>query len=234
MSSQESRTGDARLDALAEALEQHFNAQGYSLVLAPLEVTLVLPPESLLETARTLRDHPDFRFEQLIDLCGVDYSTYGQSEWETAQAPNTGFSRAVKRESPLPTQEPRFASVYHLLSLTHNRRLRLKVFLDSQAPMVDSVISIWSAANWFEREAFDLFGILYRGHPDLRRILTDYGFIGHPFRKDFPLSGQVEMHYDPQQRRVVYRPVQIEPRVLVPRVIRSPQSSSDPSENADA
>ncbi|KPK48828.1 MAG: NADH dehydrogenase [Acidithiobacillales bacterium SM23_46] len=166
------------------------------------ELTLVLHREQLLRACRILRDDKDFGFEQLIDVCGVDYSAFGE---ESAQGPKPG---------------PRYAAVYHLLSLRHNRRLRLKVFLDDEMPMVESVVGIWNSANWFEREAFDLFGIVFEGHPDLRRILTDYGFIGHPFRKDFPVSGHVEMRYDPEKQRVVYQPVSIEPRVLVPRVIR--------------
>jgi NADH-quinone oxidoreductase subunit C len=163
------------------------------------ELTIRVALADLLETARLLRDHPDLRFEQLIDLCGVDYRDYGEGVWEGR----------------------RFAVVYHLLSVSRNRRLRLRVFAeDDEFPVVDSVMDVWPVANWFEREAFDLYGIVFTGHPDLRRILTDYGFIGHPFRKDFPLSGNVEMRYDPDKQRVVYQPVSIEPRVLVPRVIR--------------
>jgi NADH-quinone oxidoreductase subunit C len=222
MSEQESRTGDARLDALAEAIDRHFDGPGYALVCDLGEVTLEVPAAHLLETARILRDQDDFRFEQLLDVGGVDYAAYGCSEWATEEASTTGFGRGVDRDLELAAEDPRrFASVYQLLSVTHNRRLRLKVYLDAARPMVDSVVGIWSSANWFEREAFDLFGILYLGHPDLRRILTDYGFIGHPFRKDFPVSGHVEMRYDPEQQRVVYEPVSIEPRTLVPRVIRS-------------
>jgi NADH-quinone oxidoreductase subunit C len=162
------------------------------------EVTLQVPRTRISEICLALRDEPDFRFETLIDLCGVDYLTYGEGIW-------TG---------------PRFAVVYHLLSVTHNHRIRIKTFLDDQSPRIVTVVPIWSSANWYEREAFDLFGILFDGHPDLRRLLTDYGFIGHPFRKDFPLSGNVQMRYDPERGRVVYEPVTIEPRVTVPRVIR--------------
>ncbi len=163
------------------------------------ELTLKVAPENLETTSRTLRDHPKLKFEQLIDLCGVDFQDYGEGIWAGR----------------------RFAAVYHLLSVRNNQRLRLKVFAaDDDFPILPSVIGIWPAANWYEREAFDLFGILFEGHPDLRRILTDYGFIGHPFRKDFPLSGTVEMRYDPEQKRVVYQPVSIEERELVPRVIR--------------
>jgi NADH-quinone oxidoreductase subunit C len=163
------------------------------------EVTLVLKAADLSEGMGALRDNPELRFEQLIDLCGVDYSTYG------------GGVHAG----------PRFAVVYHLLSIAHNRRLRVRVFADdAEFPVVDSVIGIWPSANWYEREAFDLFGIVFTGHPDLRRILTDYGFIGHPFRKDFPLTGNVEMRYDPDQQRVIYQPVTIEPREITPRIVR--------------
>ena len=163
------------------------------------ELTLVVSAANYREAARTLRDHPDLRFEQLIDLCGVDYSTYGDRPWERG----------------------RFAAVLHLLSVTHNWRLRLRVFCtDDEMPMLDSAIEIWPSVSWFEREAFDLFGIVFDGHPDLRRILTDYGFIGHPFRKDFPISGYVEMRYDPDTKRLVYQPVTIEPREVTPRVVR--------------
>jgi len=163
------------------------------------EVTIVVKAAHYREAARTLRDHPDLRFEQVIDLCGVDYSTYADRPWE--------------RE--------RFAAVLHLLSITHNWRLRLRVFCpNDELPMLDSVVELWPSVNWFEREAFDLFGIVFEGHPDLRRILTDYGFIGHPFRKDFPISGHVEMRYDPEQKRVIYEPVTIEPREITPRVVR--------------
>ena len=184
------------------------------------EVTIHIAPEHLVPTCKLLRD--DFDFEQLMDLCGVDYSTYGGSAWETKSATDKGFGRAVDTMS---REEPeddgfRYAVVYHILSLKHNMRLRVKVRLDAGQPMIDSVTSIWESANWYEREAFDLFGILFDGHQDLRRILTDYGFIGHPFRKDFPLIGNVEMRYDADKKRVVYEPVSIQERTLVPRVIR--------------
>jgi NADH-quinone oxidoreductase subunit C len=222
MAYQESRTGDARLDALAAAIDRHFKGTSYQLEFACGELTLITPAEGWHDRARTLRDHPDFHFDQLMDVSGVDFGAYGLSEWETETASSTGFGRGVDQGDSVATADPRrFASVYQLLSVTHNRRLRVRVHLDGTEPIIDSVVDLWSVANWFEREAFDLFGILYRGHPDLRRILTDYGFIGHPFRKDFPLSGHVEMRYDPEQQRVVYEPVSIEPRVLVPRVIRS-------------
>jgi NADH-quinone oxidoreductase subunit C len=179
-----------------------------------------VPREQLLDVMKVLRETRALAFEECIDVCGVDYAAYGESEWVTTGAANSGFGRGASRDVPEMDPKNRFAAVYHLLSVTHNVRLRVKTFLDADRPIVDSVIGIWPSANWFEREAFDLFGILFTGHPDLRRILTDYGFIGHPFRKDFPLIGQVEMRYDPEQQRVVYQPVSIEPRTLVPRVIR--------------
>ena len=186
-----------------------------------VEVTIVIPRGELLKIMQHLRNDPEFSMEVCIDVCGIDYSTYGESEWVTKGAANTGFGRGVEK-GEVPELDPsnRFAVIYHLLSISKNIRLRVKTYLDATRPIVDSVSSIWSGANWFEREAFDLFGIMFSGHPDLRRILTDYGFIGHPFRKDFPLSGQVEMRYDPEQSRVIYEPVSIEPRTLVPRVIR--------------
>jgi NADH-quinone oxidoreductase subunit C len=190
--------------------------------LASKELTLEVARENLLETATLLRDHASFKFETLIDLCGVDYLDYGMTEWVTDKATGSGFDRGVDHSRQLAEkkwEKPRFAVVYHLLSYSLNHRLRLKVFL-GDPPILDSVSDIWPSANWYEREAFDLYGILFDGHPDLRRILTDYGFIGHPFRKDFPLSGRVEVRYDPDQKRVIYEPVKIEPRVLVPKVIR--------------
>ena len=166
------------------------------------QLTLEVDAPRIVEVCRYLRDEPGLEFTQLTDLCGVDYTQYAEQEG------GSGPGR------------PRFAVVYHLLSLTQNYRLRLRVYVDEDDPVVDSVIEVWRCADWFEREAFDLFGIVFDGHPDLRRILTDYGFIGHPFRKDFPLIGQVEMRYDPDKARVVYQPVSIAPRTLVPRVIR--------------
>jgi NADH-quinone oxidoreductase subunit C len=186
-----------RADELTAALQSALGDTQTGVSTALGEVTVVVKAEQLLAAATTLRD--TLGFEQLIDLCGVDYRDYAEGEWKGR----------------------RFAVVYHLLSISHNRRLRLRVFAsDDEFPVVDSVIGVWPSANWYEREVFDLYGIVFTGHPDLRRILTDYGFVGHPFRKDFPLSGNVEMRYDPDQQRVIYQPVTIEPREIVPRVIR--------------
>jgi NADH-quinone oxidoreductase subunit C len=188
-----------RLETLVRNLAAVLGGRITDTTVARGEVTIVVPAAEHLEVARMLRDHADLRFEQLIDLCGVDYLEYG------------GGGR----------QGRRFAAVLHLLSVTHNWRLRVRTFCpDDELPVVASVTSVWPSAGWFEREAFDLFGIVFEGHEDLRRILTDYGFVGHPFRKDFPISGHVEMRYDPEQRRVIYQPVSIEPREIVPRVIR--------------
>lgn len=217
---------------LSQALATTFSATLSSNVVAHSEVTIEVSPEDALSVFTTLRDDSKFQFEQLIDICGVDYSAYGSVEWATDETSSTGFSRGVEPhagarlrfgEDPdyVNTDRPRFAAVYHLMSITNNHRLRVRVYCENDSvPMVQSVIDLWPAANWFEREAFDLYGIIFEGHPDLRRILTDYGFVGHPFRKDFPLIGHVEMKYDEEQKRVVYQPVSIEPRVLVPRVIR--------------
>ena len=190
------------LQTLAAHVRESFGDAIVGECLSHGELTLDVQRASLLKVCKRLRDDNLLRFEQLIDVCGVDYLSYRA---ESPQGARPG---------------PRFAAVYHLLSVSRNQRLRLRVALDDSLPMVDSLVDLWPSANWYEREAFDLFGIVFEGHPDLRRILTDYGFIGHPFRKDFPLSGHVEMRYDPVQRRVVYQPVSIEPRVLVPRVIR--------------
>ncbi len=220
----------ARYALLAEAVEAKLGDKLTRLDSTHGELGYRLAAGDLLDCARILRDDGALRFEMLMDVCGVDYLSYGRAEWETDSATTTGFSRGVHQDQVPGTDEiantryrpeSRFAVVYHLLSVTHNHRVRLKVFCtDEDRPMVDSVISIWSSAGWYEREAFDLFGILFVGHPDLRRILTDYGFIGHPFRKDFPLIGNVEMRYDPSKGRVVYEPVSIEPRTLVPKTIR--------------
>ncbi len=183
---------------LAGHVEERFRGLLSSIKLEHGELTIEIPRAQLLTVCRALRDEDAFRFDQLIDLCGVDYLEYGEGSW----------------------QGPRFAVVYHLLSVAHNQRIRVRTFAEGEVPVVDSVVEVWNSANWYEREAFDLFGVVFEGHPDLRRILTDYGFIGHPFRKDFPLSGHVEMRYDPEKQRVVYEPVTVEPRTLVPRVIR--------------
>ncbi|MCU7960742.1 MAG: NADH-quinone oxidoreductase subunit C [gamma proteobacterium symbiont of Bathyaustriella thionipta] len=210
-----------KLQKLEDALEEYLEDYDCTVEVVLGQMILTLPAEQLVEVALILRSHKAFGFEQLIDVCGVDYSAYGQSEWATETASSTGFGRGVDRADFVAEDDPhRFAAVYQLLSIQNNVRLRLKVYAPGNPPMLDSVVGVWSSADWFEREAFDMYGILFNGHPDLRRILTDYGFVGHPFRKDFPLSGHVEMHYDPERQRVVYAEVEIEPRVLVPRVIR--------------
>ena len=187
-----------KLEVLQLALEKALG-EGAAISTALSEVTVVVKAADYLRSMQVLRDDPSLKFEELIDLCGVDYSQYGEGTWDGL----------------------RFAVVSHLLSIEHNWRVRVRVFCpDDEMPLVESVTSIWRAANWYEREAFDLYGILFDGHGDLRRILTDYGFIGHPFRKDFPISGYVEMRYDPEQKRVIYQPVTIEPRENIPRVIR--------------
>ncbi len=189
----------AKLDILKAALEKALGKRVQNLIEATGELTLIVKADDYLEVARILRDDPSLRFEQLIDLCGVDYSEYGDGAWDGL----------------------RFAAVSQLLSIAHNWRLRVRVFApDDDFPVLPSVIDVWNGVNWFEREAFDFYGIVFDGHPDLRRILTDYGFVGHPFRKDFPVSGFVEMRYDPEQKRVIYQPVTIEPREITPRVIR--------------
>lgn len=208
---------------LREQVQQHFSDLINSCDIAFNELTVELPKQNLLHVCKALKEEDVFQFEQLMDVCGVDYLEYGLAEWATDKATLDGFERAATRQEKIrviPFDKPRFAVVYHLLSVAHNHRIRLKVFVDEDDMIVDSVINLWQSADWFEREAFDLFGILFDGHPDLRRILTDYGFIGHPFRKDFPLIGTVEMRYDASQQRVVYEPVSIQPRVLVPKVIR--------------
>jgi NADH-quinone oxidoreductase subunit C len=189
----------AKTELLSQDLQRVLGDAIQRLDLAFGEVTVVIKAEDFMRVATTLRDHPELRFEQLTSVCGVDYKDYGNGLYEG----------------------PRFAAVYQLLSVSKNRRLRVRVFCPSDDfPLVPSVVDIWPSANWYEREAFDLFGIVFEGHPDLRRILTDYGFIGHPFRKDFPISGYVEMRYDPDRQRVVYQPVTIEPREITPRVVR--------------
>ena len=189
----------AKLEALSQKLQEHFGDKLKSLKTALGEVTIEVAAVDYLFVMKNLRDQADLGFEELSDLCGVDYSTYGDGAWSGK----------------------RFAVVSHLLSIAHNWRLRVRVFAeDDEFPVVDSITGVWNSVNWFEREAFDLFGIAFLGHEDLRRILTDYGFIGHPFRKDFPISGYVEMRYDPDQARVIYQPVTIEPRENTPRILR--------------
>ena len=188
------------------------------------ELSLELEPFMIVQAAKALKK---IGFEQLIDLCAVDYSAYGQSEWQTNTATGSGFSRGVERQKLVYDAKRRYAVVYHLLSLSDNFRLRVKVYLPENQPMLESVVRVWPSADWYEREAFDLFGVVFSGHPDLRRLLTDYGFVGHPFRKDFPLSGHVQMRYDDSEKRVTYEPVDVEPRVTVPRVIRHDNRYND-------
>lgn len=189
----------AKLESLSQNLETHLGERIKSKKLALGELTIEVAVSDYLDVMQTLRDVAVLGFDEVIDLCGVDYSTYGDGKW----------------------QGVRYAVVVHLLSVTNNQRLRVRVFADNDDfPSVPSITGLWPSANWFEREAFDLFGIVFPGHNDLRRILTDYGFIGHPFRKDFPISGYVEMRYDPEQRRVIYQPVTIEPRENIPRIVR--------------
>ena len=249
-------TLDDKHAAIAAAVEGLLGERVRRLGNTAGELGYAVAPGDLLDCCRILRDTEGLQFEMLMDLCGVDYLSYGRAEWDTASATTTGFSRGVLGRGDARGGDPasgasasrgsmsggsdagdsgageplaetdyqppsRFAVAYHLLSISNNARLRLKVACeDDERPMVDSVTGIWASADWFEREAFDLFGILFVGHPDLRRILTDYGFIGHPFRKDFPLIGKAEVRYDPKKGRVVYEPVSIEPRTLVPKAIR--------------
>ncbi len=229
-----------RQETLAAQIDERFGEQVKRVPSSCGELTYEVDKDHLIEVATALRNEAEFGFEMLMDVCGVDYLNYGSDEWTTSEATDTGFSRGVEREPVILDEADefdarRFAVVYHLLSLQHNMRLRLRVYTgSSNPPIVDSVVDIWNGANWFEREAFDLYGILFEGHPDLRRILTDYGFIGHPFRKDFPLVGNVEVHYDESEGRVVYRPVSIEPRTLVPRVIREDNRyAAEPEDAAD-
>jgi NADH-quinone oxidoreductase subunit C len=224
-----------KITQLAEQLQDRLGESLQDITVETGEVTIEVSPENLLAVATQLRDQREFGFEVLVDVCGVDYANYGKDEWATEETSGSGFSRGVDAQTAgrlqavtgdLVVEKPRtprrFASVMHLLSVKNNQRLRVRIYApDDDLPVIPSVISIWSSADWYEREAFDLYGILYEGHPDLRRLLSDYGFIGHPFRKDFPLSGNVEVIYDPEKQRVVYQPVSIEPRVLVPKVIRA-------------
>ncbi len=210
--------------SLQDAISDRFGELSQHIVMDNSMLTVELAPNNLLAVCTALRDEDPFKFEVLIDICGVDYLDYGVTHWRTHETTGTGYSRGYvegQQEQIIPWDKPRFAAVYHLLSLSNNQRIRLKTLVDGDPPVVPSVNNIWNAANWYEREAFDLFGIVFDGHPDLRRLLTDYGFVGHPFRKDFPLIGEVELRYDAAKKKCVYEPVSIQPRVLVPKVIRN-------------
>ncbi len=223
---------EEQLTTLSSKLHDVFASDLQSVKIQHDEVTIIVNSEHLIHVLSQLCISPEFKFEQLMDLSAVDYLEFGVDEWNTETATSSGFSRGVEKTSfgrftfddgpqKRELDGPRYAVVYHLLSVSHNQRLRVKVFCeDDDFPILPSVVDIWSSANWYEREAFDLYGIIFEGHPDLRRILTDYGFTGHPFRKDFPLIGHVEVRYDPEQKRVIYQPVSIEPRIGVPKVIR--------------
>ena len=221
------------MDTLINDLRERLGARIINDKFETGQVTIEVKAADLTEVCLILRDDESLAFNQLSDLCGVDYLSYGKADWETEDTTRTGFSRGVSQGVYIDTQdiEDRFAAVYHLLSLKHNRRLRLRCYISGQPARIASVTPIWAGADWFEREAFDLFGIMFDGHPDLRRILTDYGFRGHPFRKDFPLEGNVEVRYDPEQGRVVYQPVTIKNRVLVPKTIRHDNRYAGPGEN---
>ena len=208
---------------LKQALTQELANWDHEIIDSYNELTVVINPQDVVAVAQRCRDADSLAFDMLIDISGVDYLHYRLSEWRTDTAANTSYERGVEwltaddRSDVMPE---RFGVVYHLLSIGHNQRVRLKTFVPEDSPIVGSVVNVWPAANWFEREAFDLFGLLFENHPDLRRILTDYGFIGHPFRKDFPLSGEVEVRYDANSERVIYESLNIEPRVLMPKVVR--------------
>jgi len=233
------------LEVLSSRVQEKFADKLISSAIAfDDELTIVVDKKNIIEVCKTLRDDPEFEFKTLIDICGVDYSAYGEVEWVTDDATGSGFSRGVSAsghsEDAVSTvsttnttkiEKGGFVVVYHLLSITKNLRIRIKTKAAADPLILDSVVSVWAAANWYERETFDLFGIMFEGHPDLRRILTDYGFIGHPFRKDFPISGHVEMRYDADKQRVIYEPVSITPRTLVPRVIRDDRRYLDEQQN---
>lgn len=228
---------------LGSLLREFSEKQNCQLEESCDEFTLTVNAINLIAVMTALRDEKEFLFDQLIDIAGVDYLEFGKDEWKTNQATDSGFSRGITKNTfgrftfdnnPIKDEmdQPRFAVAYHLLSVAKNQRLRVKVFCESNDfPVVDSVCEIWSSANWYEREAFDLYGIIFQGHPDMRRLLTDYGFVGHPLRKDFPLVGHVEVRFDPSKKRVVYEPVSIEPRVLVPKVIREDNRYHNGSKN---
>ncbi len=227
---------DPKVDNIAALMSERLGTALVSHTVDRGELTVVVRAEEILFAAKILRDAEEFEFSQLSDLSGIDYLSYGQADWQTQSASESGFSRGVSQsELELAGDIPaRFAVVYQLLSMRHNCRVRVKAYLDEDSPRIDSVVDIWPSADWYEREAFDLFGILFNSHPDLRRILTDYGFIGHPFRKDFPLEGHVEVRYDLDKQRVIYQPVSIENRVLVPRVIRDDKRAGKTSERSDS
>jgi NADH-quinone oxidoreductase subunit C len=228
-----------QLNKLSSELQRVFADSLLSIEIKYEELNILVHPHELLNVLSQLHVATEFKFEQLIDLSGVDYLEFGKDEWNTETATSSGFSRGVEKTSfgrftfddakqNTEMSEPRYAVVYHLLSVKNNLRLRVKVYCeDNNLSILPSVTGIWSSANWYEREVFDLFGIIFEGHPDLRRILTDYGFTGHPFRKDFPLVGHVEVRYDPDQKRVIYQPVSIEPRIAVPKVIRDDHRFED-------
>lgn len=234
-----------RFDILVEQLQSYFGERIDKYTKTDHAVIVEVKPGNFFDVCQALRDESQFSFEMLMDLAGIDYVAYGVSEWSTEDSTKEGFSRGVEKKSfaqfsfeDAPEFDkhsgPRFAVAYQLLSIQHNQRLTVKVFCeDDDLPIVPSVTTIWSSANWYEREAFDLFGIVFEGHSDLRRILTDYGFIGYPFRKDFPLVGNVQMRYDEEQGRVIYEPVTIVPRVLVPRVIRRDHRYIEPTSKGD-
>jgi NADH-quinone oxidoreductase subunit C len=227
----------SRTEATAEALAARIGERAVRLPALAGEIAVDVAPADLVAVCRELRATPGLAFEQLVDLSGIDYLDYGRDEWATDEATATGFSRGVERAPRVeaPATEGRFAVSYQLLSVSRNTRLRVRCRCAAgEPPMLDSVTGVWASADWYEREAFDLYGILFRGHPDLRRILTDYGFIGHPFRKDFPLSGHVEVRYDPSRGRVVNEPVSIAPRVTVPKVIRKGRDPGTPGAGGNA
>ncbi len=226
-------------DIFESNLRELADSEQCQLELDRNEFTLTINATQALSVFEILRDKPAFQFDQLMDVAGIDYLEHGKTEWKTKQATGSGFSRGVSKNTfgrftfdnnPIDNemQTPRFAVVYHLQSVANNHRLRVKLFCENnEMPMVNSVCSLWSCANWYEREAFDMYGIVFDGHPDMRRLLTDYGFVGYPLRKDFPLVGHVEVRYDPSKQRVIYEPVSIEPRVLVPKVIREDNRFDD-------
>jgi NADH-quinone oxidoreductase subunit C len=230
-------------DTFESALRELANSENCQLGLSRNEFTLTVDAKQAISVFMMLRDKLGLQFDQLMDIAGIDYLEHGKTEWKTKQATGSGFSRGVTKNTfgrfsfdnnPIDhtMQTARFAVVYHLQSVIKNHRLRVKIFCaDNEMPMVDSVCSIWACANWYEREAFDMYGIVFDGHPDMRRLLTDYGFVGYPLRKDFPLVGHVEVRYDPSKQRVIYEPVSIEPRVLVPKVIRDDNRYQDGAES---